>query len=58
MVMRTNIYLQWIAIRRGGHAVSICAASSKPSSLIACSRRLNFWIFPVTVVGKLSTNFQ
>ncbi len=38
------------------YAVSMRAALSKPSSLTACSRIKNFWILPVTVIGKASTN--
>lgn len=34
-----------------GYAV---AASRRPSSSIAVSRSLNFWIFPVTVIGNSS----
>ena len=30
----------------------------KASSSTAVSRILDFWILPVTVIGKLSTNFQ
>mgnify|MGYP001548633998 CR=1 FL=1 len=36
----------------GPQAVSIAATSPRPSSMIACSRILNFWILPVTVVGN------
>jgi hypothetical protein len=48
----TRLSLQPLA-----YAVSIAATSCRPRSMIACSRILNFWILPVTVVGKLSTNF-
>jgi len=40
------------------HAVRIAASASRRSSAIAISRMRNFWIFPVTVIGKTSTNFQ
>jgi hypothetical protein len=39
-------------------AVSIRAAAWRPSSSMLISRIRNFWILPVTVVGKASTNFQ
>src|SRR5437773_1313688 len=32
-------------------------SSLRPSSLLACSRIRYFWILPVTVIGKASTNF-
>lgn len=32
------------------------ACSARPSSEIIAARISNFWIFPVTVIGKLSTN--
>ena len=38
------------------YAVVIAAAVSRPSSLMLCSRMMNFWTLPVTVVGKASTN--
>ena len=37
----------------GDHAV---AASFTPSSVVIWSRMINFWIFPVTVIGNSSTN--
>jgi hypothetical protein len=37
-------------------AVSMAAAFSSPSSAMATSRILYFWTFPVTVIGKPSTN--
>jgi hypothetical protein len=40
------------------YAVLTFAAASSPSSAIAVSRILNFWILPVTVIGNASTNFQ
>ena len=43
---------------RPTHAVRMPAAASSPSSSMAASRILNFWILPVTVIGKPSTNFQ
>src|SRR5581483_3740619 len=39
-------------------AVLTAAATSRPSSLTEVSRILYFWILPVTVMGKPSTNFQ
>jgi len=39
------------------YAVSIWATSSRCSSCIDTSRILNFWIFPVTLMGKPVTNF-
>lgn len=33
------------------------AAYASPNSWVASSRILNFWILPVTVIGKSSTNF-
>ena len=51
----------WFIDRFGvkiGYAVSILATSSRPSSTMLISRIRNFWILPVTVVGKASTNFQ
>ncbi len=50
-------------VRRGvwageSYAVLVAAASCRPSSWIACSRMTNFCIFPVTVMGNTSTNFQ
>jgi hypothetical protein len=41
-----------------GQAVESTAAGSNASSTIATSRIRNFWILPVTVIGKLSTSFQ
>ena len=43
---------------RAAQAVCTLAALSSPSSSIALSRIRNFWTFPVTVIGKPSTNFQ
>ena len=40
------------------HAVRIAAASCSPSSSMVAWRMMNFWILPVTVIGKASTNFQ
>src|SRR5207253_6259679 len=40
------------------HAVFTCAAFCNPNSSMDCSRILNFWILPVTVIGNASTNFQ
>ena len=37
-------------------AVRALAAVPRPSSSIACSRILNFWTLPVTVIGKPSTS--
>src|SRR5262249_29771014 len=37
-------------------AVSIEAALCSPNSSMDCWRIRNFWILPVTVMGKLSTN--
>ncbi len=42
----------------GAYAVSIRAAAWRPSSSMLISRMRNFWILPVTVIGKCSTNFQ
>src|ERR1035438_2376830 len=38
------------------YAVSRFAKRSSPRSLVSSSRILNFWIFPVTVIGNPSTN--
>jgi len=40
------------------YAVSIAAAPSRLNCLIACSRILNFWTLPVTVMGNSSTIIQ
>ncbi len=40
------------------YAVSVRAARWRPSSSIETSRILNFWILPVTVIGKASVSFQ
>ncbi len=40
------------------YAVRTAAAFSRPSSSVAVSRILYFWILPVTVIGKASVNFQ
>ena len=45
-------------LRDNRYAVWIAAASPRPSSAIAISRIRNFWILPVTVIGKPSTSFQ
>ena len=57
--VHTPYDIDWSAsgVRPFAYAVSMAATSCKPRSRIACSRILNFWILPVTVVGKLSTNF-
>lgn len=46
------------ACRGGAQAVGIAATASRPNSATAVSRMRNFWILPVTVIGKPSTNFQ
>lgn len=45
-------------LRHGANyqAVSILASLCNPSCSMASSRSLNFWILPVTVVGKCSVN--
>ena len=52
----------WVSFKPLGtffyQAVSMLAASWSPNSSMLISRILNFWILPVTVIGKLSTNFQ
>ncbi len=40
------------------YAVRIAAACPRPSSSTAASRILNFWILPVTVIGKASVKRQ
>ena len=45
-----------IAVAALPYAVWIAAAFARPNSTIAASRNLNFWILPVTVIGKVSTN--
>jgi len=42
---------------KGGQAVSIRETSSSLSSRIEISRIMNFWIFPVTLIGNSVTNF-
>ena len=44
--------------RKKTHAVSILAASPRPSSAMEISLMRNFWTFPVTVIGNESTIFQ
>lgn len=39
-------------------AIRTAASLWSPSSSTACSRIRNFWILPVTVIGKPSTSFQ
>jgi len=41
-----------------GYAVAICAASSRPISLMEISRILYFWVLPLMVMGKESTNLM
>ncbi len=41
-----------LADRPRPHAVRVPAASWRSSRSIACSRNLNFWILPVTVIGN------
>jgi hypothetical protein len=41
-----------------GQAMRMAASLWSPSSSTACSRIRNFWILPVTVIGKPSTSFQ
>ena len=40
------------------YAVRMAAACASPNSSTACSRSLNFWILPVTVIGKASVKRQ
>ena len=42
--------------RNSGYAVAIWAASSRPISLMEISRILYFWVLPLRVMGKASTN--
>ena len=48
----------WDEVKRSAsaQAVRVEAAPSRPSSATACSRILNFWTLPVTVIGNSSTN--
>src|SRR5262249_21150390 len=55
-LLHTSGWLR-VVLRSFYHAVATAAARSNPSSSIACSRILNFCTFPVTVIGKPSTNF-
>ena len=57
---------EWAAIDKQGQAgvsgrpvddVQAVFASARPSSAIIALRISNFWILPVTVIGKESTNF-
>ena len=41
-----------------GYAVFVLVTGSSPSSLVAISRILYFWIFPVIVIGKVATNLM
>jgi hypothetical protein len=49
-----RVGVRWGGTDRGDYAV-FC--SLRPSSLIVCSRIMNFCTLPVTVIGKASTNF-
>ena len=43
-------------LRNIHYAVAISAASSRPISLMEISRILYFWVLPLMVMGKASTN--
>ena len=47
-----------VPIVQSHYAVLTAAASPRPSSAMATSRILNFWILPVTVMGNWSVIFQ